>query len=197
MFHRCLAVVSSVAIALGSAAIWTASPALAEPTTAGHQGITVTEAPFGTFGRTITAAYYIDAPPAAVFDVLTDYAHMGDFMPMVDEAKALRVDSNGATVSYRLRYLRFFDIIEIDERVYDRPRRITWHATQGPLKVSDGSWSLTPRGKGTHVLFQTDVDPGIPIPSALTGALMKRGLPEVLTAIRLRVESNGKWKKAD
>ena len=66
---------------------------------------------------------------------------------------------------------------------------------EGPLKVSDGSWTMTPQGKGTRVVYQTDVDPGIPVPPALVGNLMKRGLPEVLTAIRLRVESGGKWKK--
>jgi uncharacterized protein YndB with AHSA1/START domain len=158
-------------------------------------GITVTDAPFRTFGRSVTAVYYIDAPPLAVFEVLTDYAHMAEFMPMVDEARPLALRPNGATVSYHMRYLKFFDIVEIDERTYDKPRRITWHATEGPLKVSDGSWTLTPQGKGTRVVYQTDVDPGIPVPPAMVGHMLKQGLPEVLTAIRLRVESKGTWRK--
>ncbi|MNS71629.1 Polyketide cyclase / dehydrase and lipid transport [compost metagenome] len=179
--------------AIALATVGAMAPAMAGTPEAA--GITVTDAPFRTFGRSVTAVYHIDAPPIAVFEVLTDYAHMADFMPMVDEAKPLAVRPNGATVRYHMRYLRFFDIVEVDERTYDKPRRITWHATEGPLKVSDGSWTLTPEGKGTRVVYQTDVDPGIPVPPAMVGHMLKQGLPEVLTAIRLRVESKGTWRK--
>lgn len=194
--HRSVFTRLTLLLALGAGALTcamgSASAALGPD---GKEAITVTEAPFGTFGRSVTATYFIDAPMQAVFDALTDYGHMAEFMPMVDEAKTLQVRPNGATVSYHLRYLKFFDIVEIDERVYQRPRHITWHAIEGPLKVSDGSWTLSPQGKSTKVVYQTDVDAPIPVPPALVGYMLKQGLSDVLQAIRLRVESGGKWKK--
>lgn len=157
--------------------------------------MTITDAPFQVFGRTVTATFLIAASPKAVYDVLTDYAHMAEFMSVVDEAKVLALHSKGARVSFRVRYLHFFDIVEIDDRTYEPYRRITWHAVEGPLKVSDGSWTLSPVGKGTKLIYQTDVDPGMPLPSALTGMMLRRGLPEFLHGIRLRAESGGKWRK--
>lgn len=155
----------------------------------------ITERAFQAFGRSVTAVFHVNASPKVVYGVLTDYAHMPEFMPMVEEVKTLENRPKGALVSFRVRYLRFFDIVEVDERTYEPPNRITWHAIQGPLKVSNGSWTLTPERGGTRVIYQTDVDPGIPLPSSMTGMLVKQGLPEFLNGIRLRAESGGTWKK--
>jgi ribosome-associated toxin RatA of RatAB toxin-antitoxin module len=155
----------------------------------------ITESAFQAFGRSVTAVFHVKASPKVVYGVLTDYAHMPEFMPMVEEVKTLESRPKGALVSFRVRYLRFFDIVEVDERTYEPPTRISWHAIQGPLKVSNGSWTLTPERGGTRVTYQTDVDPGIPLPSAMTGMLVKQGLPEFLNGVRLRAESGGTWKK--
>lgn len=157
--------------------------------------VTISDAPYRTFGRSVTAQFYVAAPPKAVFEVLTDYAHMTEFMPMVDTVRVLKAWPNGAHVSFRVRYLNLFDIVEVDERHYEGIERITWRAVQGPLKVSDGSWTLAPRGPGTNVVYRTEVDPGIPLPSRLTGMLIQSGLPEFLDGVARRVESGGRWRK--
>ncbi|MNS23312.1 Polyketide cyclase / dehydrase and lipid transport [compost metagenome] len=158
-------------------------------------GIQVQDAPFGPFGRSVTATMYVEAPPKAVFGVLTDYDHLAEFMPLVNAAKTLETSPKGATVLFKVRYMRFFEIEEVDVRTHEPYSRITWQAIKGPLKVSNGSWVLKPQGKGTHLTYQTDVDPGMPVPSALTGMLLKQGLPEFLTGIKRRAESGGTWKK--
>lgn len=155
----------------------------------------ITEAPFGRFGRTVKAAFHVAATPTQVFGVLTDYEHMAEFMPMVDEVKLLVARPDGARVSFRVRYMNLFDLVEVDERTYEGARRITWTAVQGPLKVSDGSWTLTPKGAGTHVVYRTDVDPGFPLPAQLTSMIIRNGLPEFLEGIARRSESGGRWRK--
>lgn len=167
------------------------SPAAAQPA----DGIQVQDAPFGPFGRSVTATMYVEASPKAVFGVLTDYDHLAEFMAMVNAAKALETSPKGAVVLFKVRYMRFFEIEEVDVRTHEPYSRITWQAIKGPLKVSNGSWVLKPQGKGTHLTYQTDVDPGMPVPSALTGMLLKQGLPEFLTGIKRRAESGGTWKK--
>lgn len=153
------------------------------------------EAPFGRFGRSIRATFHIEAKPPVVFGVLTDYAHMGDYMAMVDEARVLEARPQGAVVSFRVRSMKLFDIVEVDERTYEGQRRITWHATRGPLHVSDGSWSLAPDGRGTSVIYETDVEPSFPLPPWLTSMLLQQGLPEFLDSVRRRAESGGTWRK--
>jgi hypothetical protein len=45
------------------------------------------------------------------------------------------------------------------------------------------------------VTYQTYVDPGVPLPSGLTGLMVKRGLVEFLEGVRARIESGGRWLK--
>jgi ribosome-associated toxin RatA of RatAB toxin-antitoxin module len=167
------------------------APSQADPT----DGVQVQDTPYGPFGRSVTATMVVEAPVKALYGVLTDYDHLAEFMPMVNEARALETSPKGATVLFKVRYLRFFETEEVDVRSHEPYRRIAWQAIKGPLKVSNGSWVLTPRGRGTQLTYQTDVDPGIPVPSHLTGMLLKQGLPEFLMGIKRRAESGGTWKK--
>lgn len=179
------------AVALVGVAFSVAPPVLADS----PEGIQVEDGPYGPFGRSVTATLYVEATPKALFGVLTDYDHLAEFMPMVNEARALESSARGATVMFKVRYARFFELEEIDVRTHEPYSRITWHAIKGPLKVSDGFWALRPQGKGTHLTYRTDVDPGFPVPSQLTGVLLKQGLPEFLAGIKRRAESGGTWKK--
>lgn len=157
--------------------------------------IEIQEAPFRAFGRSVTARFFVNAPPQRVFETLTDYEHLAEFMPMVDEATLLESREGWAKVRFRVRVLRVFDLVEVDERTMEPWHRISWHAVAGPLRTSDGAWIFTPVGGGTEVTYRTDVDPGIPVPPALTGFLVKQGLPEFLESVRKRVESGGTWRK--
>ena len=172
-----------------------ALPTLAAPAD-DERAIQITDRPFRRFGRTVIASFQVQATPHRVFSVLTDHAHMAEFMPMVDDVRVLASYPGGARVRFHVRYLGLFDIVEVDERTFVPDRRITWHATDGPLAVSDGSWAITARGpRGAAVVYQTDVDPGVPIPSGLTAMIMQRGLREFLDGIRRRIEGDGTWRK--
>ncbi|MFP5502608.1 MAG: SRPBCC family protein [Candidatus Sericytochromatia bacterium] len=168
---------------------------LQAPPSLAASDLSISEAPFGRHGRAVSASFHVAASTHAIFAVLTDYDGMPEFMPMVEEAELLESRPSGARVRFRVRSLGLFDIEEIDERNYEPPRRITWQAVKGPLAVSEGSWTLTPDRAGTRVVYQTNVEPPVPLPAFLTGMLVKQGLPEFLVAIRLRAESGGRWLK--
>lgn len=159
------------------------------------RSVAVSEASFRTFGRSVLAHCFVKAPPRTVFEVLSDHDRLAEFMPLVEEAKALETKPGWARVRFRVRYMGLFDIVEIDERTLTPFRRLSWRATEGPLRVSEGSWTLTPWADGTDLVYQTDVDPGIPLPPALVGFLMRQGLPELIESVRRRAESAGKWRK--
>jgi ribosome-associated toxin RatA of RatAB toxin-antitoxin module len=159
------------------------------------EAIAVADHPFRTFGRSITATFYAKATSHQTFTVLSDHWHMAEYMPLVEDVTVLDQQPGRARVRFHLRYLKIFDFYEVDERIFTLDRRITWHAVEGPLKVSDGSWTFTAVGPRTRIVYQTDVDPGIPIPSRLTGEMVKDGLVAFLTAVRQRIESQGTWRK--
>lgn len=179
----------SIALSMGASL---PSPGLAAP----DRAIAISEAPFGTFGRSVTARCFVQASPQAVFAVLADHDRLAEFMPLLEEAKTLESKPGWARVRFRVRYLGLFDLVEIDERKFEPYRRIAWHATEGALRVSDGSWTLTARQAGTELIYQTDVDPGLPVPPGLVGHLIRQGLPELVESVRRRVESGGTWRKA-
>lgn len=159
------------------------------------RSIGISEAPFQTFGRSVIGRCFVQATPEAVFEVLSDHDRLAEFMPFVEEARALETRAGWARVRFRVRHMGLFTITEIDERTLEPHRRLAWHATEGPLRVSDGSWTLAPRAAGTDLIYQTDVDPGLPLPPALVGYLVRQGLPELLESVRRRAESGGKWRK--
>lgn len=155
----------------------------------------ISEAPFGSFGRSVSARIFVNAPPVEVFRVLTDYDHLSDFMPLVDRTTLLDERSGRARVEFQGSFMGVIHLIEVDERQVDPARRIRWHAVQGPLKTSDGSWVFSPSASGTELRYETQVDPGVPLPPSLTGYLIKRGLPDLLNNVKRRAESGGTWHK--
>lgn len=159
------------------------------------RAIEVQEAPFRAFGRSVTARFLVDASPRQAFETLTDYASMADYMPMVEEATVLEAREGWVKVRFRVKVLGMFDLREVDERTMEPYHRIRWHAVEGPLKASDGSWTFVPEGARTRVVYQTDVDPGIPLPPALLGFLLKRGLLDYMEGVRSRIERRGAGKK--
>jgi ribosome-associated toxin RatA of RatAB toxin-antitoxin module len=161
----------------------------------GDRAVQIMDHPFYTFGRSVSASLAIAARPEVVYATLTDYRHMPEFLPMVDETTLLGVTNGVAQVRFRIRCLNLFNLEEVDERTFEKNRMIRWHGIRGPLKISDGQWTLAPERDGTRLNYQTSVDPGFPLPSMLTGFLVKQGLPEFLEAVRRRAESGGTWCK--
>ena len=79
--------------------------------------------------------------------------------------------------------------------VEERPTRVTWSLDSGDaLKVSNGSWELTPEGSGTRARYSVDIQVAKPplIPQAvidrLTDELTRVQLPKTLEAFKARAE---------
>ena len=64
-----------------------------------------------------------------------------------------------ARVRFRIRGGFLVSFSQIEERTTVADQKIAWHATEGPLKVSDGSWSFRPAqgGKATDLTYQADL----------------------------------------
>lgn len=153
------------------------------------------DAPWGLFGRSVWAEVWVAAPPRAVFRTLTDYARFDEFMPLVERVDILERGPTHAVLKFKMRYMRWFDIEQTDRREFHPYSRIDYVGVAGPLRAVTGDWRFTAERGGTRVRYRAQVDPGVPVPGVLMGALVKRGLPGLLDGVRRRTESGGTWRK--
>jgi ribosome-associated toxin RatA of RatAB toxin-antitoxin module len=156
---------------------------------------TPTVTPFGVHGRTVSASIHIDRPPAAVYAVLTDYAHMHEFMPLVVRVEALESRETSVKVKFHFRAWGVYDFEEIDERLLEPHRSIRFTSLQGPLKSARGIWRMAPEGNGTLLSYEISAEPPFPLPGAVMDHLVGKSAVDLIDGIRLRAESGGTWRR--
>jgi ribosome-associated toxin RatA of RatAB toxin-antitoxin module len=128
-----------------------------------------------------------------LFDVLIDYPRYPEFVPGI---KACRVLPGKAErlIEYELD-LGLKRIRYVLRHVEQRPTSLTWSLASGDaLKVSNGSWRLTPEGIATRARYSVEIQVAKPplIPQAvidkLTDELTRVQLPQTLEAFKARAE---------
>ena len=77
----------------------------------------------------------------------------------------------------------------------ERPRRVSWSLVSGEvLKISNGSWVLTPEGERTRARYSVDIQVSRPplVPQALldrmSDQMTRVQLPRTLEAFKARAE---------
>ena len=141
----------------------------------------------------ITREITIAVPPEKLFDIIADYARYPEFVPAVKSSRPKRtgstvdvefeLDLGVKTIRYTLRH------------VEERPRKVSWSLVASDwMKVSNGSWELTPEGEGTRARYSVEIQIAKPplVPQSLvdriTDELTKVQLPRMLEAFKGRAE---------
>jgi uncharacterized protein YndB with AHSA1/START domain len=93
--------------------------------------------------------------PEAVFDYLTDPAHLAEWQTSKTSVEVLTPGPPRLGMRIRERTKppmgpEFEQVVEFTE--FDRPRRVHTHIVEGPQPI-DGTWTFTPDGEGTRVHF--------------------------------------------
>lgn len=156
---------------------------------------TLSHEPYGAHGRTVSAEVYVAAAPSAVYRVLTDYAHMHEFMPLVTKVEPLSEGAGKARIKFTFKFMRLMDFAQVDEREFDPPHRITFRSVEGPLKSAAGVWRVRPEGSGARLSYRISAEPPFVLPGAMMEYLVRRAALELIDGIRRRAESGGAWKK--
>lgn len=156
--------------------------------------------PSGTdWGR---ATGVIDAPPAAVMKVITDYDHYGEFMPHFKQARVLSRRGNDALV-----YMEA-DIIKKTTKLWaqlkikqlasvDKTQVVEAKMQKGNMDQFLARWEVTPVAGGARSLveFRILVEPDLPLPSSLFSAENKKAAKRSVKALRTRVTPSLSNKK--
>ncbi|MEN9208267.1 MAG: SRPBCC family protein [Gloeomargarita sp. GMQP_bins_120] len=141
--------------------------------------------------RSIRAVTAIPAPVEPIWQVLTDYERLADFVPSLVLSRRLphppgkiRLEQIGAQrflkCSFRARV-----VLDIEEHY---PERIDFHAVEGDFVTFRGAWELQPQPQATQLIYSVHLRPRLGLPVRLVENKIQRGVTVNLLAIRRQVE---------
>lgn len=169
------------------------------------KGVSVYSRPrSGTDIQELKATGIINAPPPAVFKVLSDYARYTAIMPYTEESKIIAAEEGGRVVHvYSIINAPLVSRRDYTLRIADKS---DWKNGEGFLKtswtlsgkgpapnpdmvrvtVNEGSWLLEPIASGaktraTYLLF---TDPGGTLPAWVSNRANSATIPDVFEALR-------------
>ena len=141
----------------------------------------------------IKIAAEIDAPAPAIWDVLKACELSPQYVPNVVSCRSLeKLDDGRAELFVQVVKPAFFlptfeHVFRLDYRPYSR---IDVHRVSGPIAHMEGSWWLLPQQSGKILLvYQLELDPGMPVPRFFVRSTLKRDLPKLVQAVRERAEA--------
>ena len=168
---------------------WVANPAVQQRLAAGEVVVAASVIDADRPRGRIRAAVRINAPPEAIWSIVTDCRQALSFVPGLKRCRRIdgAADGSWQDVEHEVRYSWLLPTVRyVFRAVYDRPHRIDFHRVSGDLKEEEGTWLLTQTadGAGTVVQYEVYVDPGFWIPQALLAHSLRKDIPAVLTGLR-------------
>lgn len=154
-------------------------------------GETITR-PYAAAGMSgVEAVFWVDAPPATAFRVLSDTPHLAEFMPNLAACTILEAGDGYAVVKLDSEQGEM-----VQRRTYEPPRRISWRLVRAnALKDVQGRWLVEPARGGTVLSYAVAIQLAWPVPMVLVRAFQNRSLPALVRNVRARIESGGTWVK--
>ena len=137
----------------------------------------------------LRATFQLEASREAIWDLLTDYDRFLETFTRISSLEVINEDDQGALVRFKVKVV-FLSFDYTLQRDYVRPYELlTWHRTGGDFRQISGSWRVLPGpGEGVHVVvFESFVDVGYLIPTALVRQRAAEEIVETVTQMRARV----------
>lgn len=133
----------------------------------------------------------IDASPARVMAVITDFPSYPRFLADMKESTVLRTEPNVWVVKFAVQVIRRLEYTLRLERQGDL--RVRWTMVEGAFKSNTGGWDLEPLDGGarTRATYRLDLDIGMFVPGSVLKTLLERNLPATLASFKQRAEAAG------
>ncbi len=142
--------------------------------------------------RQISALIQIDHPQEKVWQVLTDYPALAEFVPNLAVSRLLEHPTGGVRLeqigSQKLLTFNFKArvVLDLEEQF---PQKIHFRLVEGDLKDYSGSWQLEPLDSNSTLLhYSVYVWPHRTVPVGMIERRLAKDLQLNLLAIRQRVE---------
>ena len=141
--------------------------------------------------RRITSAISIEHPREAVWQVLTDYESLPEFIPSLEKSQRLEHPEGEKVRLEQVGKQRLFKVNFSARVVLDLtempPSRIDFEMVEGDFKAFSGYWSLEEADQKTELIYSIFVWPPRTMPVSLIERRLSLDLSLNLVAIRQRV----------
>lgn len=141
----------------------------------------------------ISASGAVQASPAAVWKILTNYEKMPEFVPDLRSAKVLSRHGNRAVVEQVgvARFLFFHREIRLVVQVQEEPMAyIDVSLVDGDMRVYQCRWELIADQDtgGTRIVYSGKVAPRFYVPSMLGANLIRSDIERMMAAVLVRLD---------
>jgi len=132
--------------------------------------------------------------PEQAWQVITDYAHFKEFMPLTAASDVLKTQGQTQWVSTTLKIslMKFQYVLKIAHQIKDNIYKNSWEKESGDLQSIEGSWEIAFSGKSTSMIYTSYVDAGQSVPGWIHDILIKRSIPDLFDAVLSRAKQNQK-----
>lgn len=158
---------------------------------------TYTDAEGKTRGKGL-AIVLIDKPPEEVWKYIPQFDSYKEFMPRMVASKIYLNEAGKIGAEYTLK-VAFKTIVYSCMHYLENDKfMLRWEldaARKNDIASTTGWWKIKPYKGKSIVAYTVAVDTGIAVPKVIQDYLTKRDLPNVVRAMKKRVESGGTYQK--
>ena len=131
----------------------------------------------------------IQAPPEAVFDVLTDHRRYAEMTALRKSVLEREGDPAPNGVGSIRRLTAVGPPMREETIVYERPSRFSYKILSGlPVRDHVGTASLEPSAGGTRVTYAVHTTPTVPVVGGAVVAAVKLGIGQLLDGVTAEAE---------
>ena len=140
--------------------------------------------------KTIKAQTTINAPASFVWQTLTSYGQLQNFVPAYKKCMVIKNQGTMKTLDIDMVVSHFMPHYKYQVQVKENPqaKTLSLKRISGDLKFLDGMYSLRSieNGKKTVLIYNADIDSGSRLPG--TGAVIKTNVESTLSAVQQQAE---------
>jgi hypothetical protein len=145
-------------------------------------------------------AIVIERPVADVFATLSRYEDRAEYIPRLKSCVVLERQGDRLRVRQEIdatvttaRYTAWY---HLDEGAHAIDWKIDPSAQDNTIADVEGDYRMVALEPGrTLLVYRSYVDSGLKVPRSIQSYMARRSIPDLLGAIKKRVESGGTWKK--
>ena len=141
----------------------------------------------------VEALVLINAPTETIWKIMTDCPEAPTFVPGLKACRILDSGKNWEIIRHEVKWIWFLPRISYVFRAdYQINRRIDFVKIKGDLREMKGSWRLLPLDEAdqTIVRYEVYLDPSFFIPQWLVERSLMMDLPDMLGALRSKVQNS-------
>lgn len=139
----------------------------------------------------VEGSFEVPASNNLVWDVLSDYEHIGDFVSSIRKSVILERHQRTLILEQRatVRALFFSKEVGIRLEVHEIPgRTITFEdRSHSDFEDYQGTWNITDTALGSRVVYRLRAKPRMVAPSGMSAGILKSTSIELLNQVRVEI----------